>query len=89
MDPPKNKFINHINEKKLDNRKVNLEICTNVENLRAHYSKKGGVTFDKVNKKWLARITIKKGKQKNLGRFKTKAEAVIARDEAVKLYWKV
>lgn len=70
--------INHKNLKKLDNRKLNLEIVTNRENSnRKHIksiSKYVGVTMDKRYNKWVASIKIKE-KRKHLGYFFCEKEA--------------
>lgn len=75
--------VNHIDEYKNNNRKVNLEWNTRVENL--HHSLKDktsryiGVCTDKRRKnKWRAIISIKR-KNKSLGSFSTELEAGICR----------
>ena len=35
MNPPKGKQVHHINKDGLDNRKINLELVTRIENLRS------------------------------------------------------
>jgi hypothetical protein len=86
-------IIDHINGNKRDNRKSNLRICTNGQNqinrnLRidntAGYT---GVTYEKRwNGAWKATINVN-SKRINLGSFKTKEEAIIARKEAENLYY--
>lgn len=72
-------LINHINGDKLDNRLINLEYCTSVENMR-HWAtvvkkqKKYGAHFVKKTNNWRSVIQIDK-KLKNLGRFKSQEEA--------------
>ena len=78
MGFPENKQIDHINGNKLDNRKLNLRICTNQENSQNRkINDNSGVTYfrwGKRIKRWVAQITIN-GRHKNLGYFLTKQEA--------------
>ena len=59
MDKPKNKVIDHINGNTLDNRRLNLRIGTNQENLinrhSAKYSKYSGVTKSSDGE-WMAQF---------------------------------
>jgi len=79
---PPHLFVDHINRNPLDNRKINLRICTSSENMRNRKIKNKhnykGVHLR--NGKWQARIT--KGKTKNLGNYPTAERAAIAYDEA-------
>ena len=86
-------MVDHINGDKLDNRKVNLRICTKGQNNNNHgpknrlgkgTSKYKGVSYkgDTV-KKWRSRITIGR-KEINLGRFDSEEEAARAYNEAAK-----
>lgn len=69
-------FIDHINGDKSDNRLCNLRLATDAENKRnvgkRSHNTSGfkGVTWDKVNKKWIAHATLN-GKGYTLGRFST------------------
>lgn len=79
-----NLSIDHINHNTLDNRKVNLKICTTYENNQNKRNNKSGcvgVCWDKTRQKW--RVMINK---KNIGRFDNFDEAVKARKEAEKFY---
>lgn len=82
-----NMVIDHINHNKLDNRKFNLRVCTQQQNMMnqsiRNTNKSGcsGVYFDKICKKWIAQITIYR-KTKHLGRFNTKEEAIKKRKQA-------
>lgn len=65
-------MIDHINQIKTDNRKINLRKSTRQLNTLNRNSL--GVTFDKSKNKWISQIMIN-GKNKFLGRFKNKEEA--------------
>lgn len=84
---PKNMVVDHINGNKLDNRRENLRICTEIENMRNKKlygtNKSGFMGVYKSRNKWTAQITIN---YKNifLGRFDTAIDAARSRDEAVK-----
>lgn len=84
LNVPINKEIDHINRNGLDNRKVNLRICSHIENSWNTDKKKNnksgykGVFFIKRLNLWIARISINQ-KSITLGYFKTK-------DEAAKMY---
>ncbi len=63
MNPPDNMVVDHINHNQLDNREINLRVCTqkqNKENLRGclKNSKSGirGVSWHKASNKWVAEI---------------------------------
>lgn len=87
MDCPDDKVVDHINHNKLDNRKSNLRICTqhqnniNVSTRKTNTSGKTGVSLDKRRNKWRARVQIN-GKEKHLGYFDTKEDAIEARKQA-------
>ena len=76
-------FIDHINQKRNDNRWINLRQCTNSENQfnrpKASNNTSGfkGVSWMKARKKWYA-VIIKKGTRKFLGYFNTKERAANA-----------
>lgn len=76
--------VDHINRNRLDNRKVNLRLCTNQENCRNMSLKKNntsgfsGVMWDKTRNKWVARLKLNRH-SKHLGRFDTIEEAISAR----------
>ena len=81
--------VDHINHDKLDNRKVNIRLCSqaeNAHNTKGHkdsLSQEKGVCYQKgqVNKKWRATIFFK-GKKYELGLFHKKEEAAVAYKEA-------
>lgn len=85
--------IDHINGNTLDNRKQNLRIVTPHQNAlnknKIDYgnNRHNGVHYLKRNKKWRAYITYN-GKWIHLGVYDTEEEAINARIEAEKKYFK-
>lgn len=80
MGSPDNLCVDHINGNILDNRRENLRICTNAENIRnqkrniTNTSGYKGVSWNKRYGKWVAFICFN-GKNKNLGSFSTAEQA--------------
>mgnify|MGYP003392956036 CR=1 FL=1 len=92
MSAKEGQYVDHINGNSLDNRKVNLRICTNKENSRnSRISRNNtsgykGVIWNKRNKNWRARIGLE-GKMFDLGSYKNKEDAAKAyNDGAIKYY---
>lgn len=83
--------VDHINNNTLDNRKINLQICSNRKNLIKQElcinSKTGvkGVCKFTNNNRYMAYITINR-KRIHLGYFDTIEEAKVAREEAENTY---
>lgn len=85
MHAPKGMYVDHINRDKLDNRKSNLRIVTNSQNMlnTGMYSNNTsghkGVVYHKRDKRWVAQVKLN---YKNiiLGRFKNIDDAVKARE---------
>lgn len=83
--------VDHINGNGLDNRKINLRICTHAQNSRnqrmAKNNKSGykGVTWRARDNLWRATICIN-GKQIDVGMSKCKEKAARLYDEAAKKY---
>lgn len=79
--------VDHINDNKSDNRLVNLQIISNRENVfktQINYlSKYKGVSWNKLNKKWISRIYIN-GKHNYLGSFINEFDASQAYQTALK-----
>lgn len=85
--------VDHKNRETLDNRKQNLRICTNSQNSA---NRKGpqinstsgfrGVSWRQDTCKWWARISVA-GKNKNLGFFTKKSEAISAYAKANRKYY--
>lgn len=94
MDTPQGLVCDHINGDPLDNRRSNLRICTQKDNVRNSRHRrtakksnyKGIVKTDKIKKPFLARIKVD-GKPIHLGYFVTELEAAGAYDVAAKLYF--
>jgi hypothetical protein len=76
-------FVDHVNGDKSDNRLCNLRLATDAQNKRnvgkrAHNTSGfKGVTWDKINRRWLAHATLN-GIGINLGRHSTKESAAEA-----------
>lgn len=93
MAAKEGQIVDHINRIRTDNRLSNLRIVDgtgNSLNRPPRKSKSGvpGVRKRNHRKLWLARIGIN-GKEIYLGDFKTKNEAIAARQKAEKEYWYV
>jgi len=93
MSPKEGEYVDHINGNKLDNRKVNLRICSNSENAMHRVNlqsnnKSGyqGVHFDKSRGKWMSYIKVD-NKRIGLGRFNAKEEAIKVRKDAETKYF--
>lgn len=88
---PRGLVVDHINSNGLDNRKSNLRICTNAQNIQ-HSKKQSnnssgyrGVYWYKKYGKWRARIGVN-GKRIGIGYYDNKNEAALAYNEAAKKY---
>lgn len=89
MNCPEDKVIDHINANGLDNRKSNLRICTQLENMQNFSLSKfnqTGIHYRPERKAWTATIGVN-GKLIHLGQFQTYELAVEARKRAEKKYW--
>lgn len=83
-------FIDHKDGNSLNNRYDNLREATLSQN--AANSKKRsdntsglkGVSYDKINRKWVARVRVHNGPYKNLGRYDDKDQAAAAYAFAIK-----
>jgi hypothetical protein len=67
--------VDHVNGDKLDNRRVNLRVCTNAENHQNRHERPyRGATWDAEAKRWRARVRLD-WRLHHLGRFATREEA--------------
>lgn len=80
MNTPKGKVTDHINGNTLDNRRENLRICTQAENLMNKQKTYGKSSYKGViphGHRWVAIIGIN-GKRLHLGYFSTEVDAAKA-----------
>ena len=94
LDAPPDKVVGHGNFDGLDNRRSNLELCTNAVNAaraRKHLHRKKrrgatsqylGVSWDTRHKKWVAQVQVR-GHKRALGYFAVEEDAARAYDKAV------
>ena len=83
---PQNKYIDHINNNKLDNRLCNLRYCTNGENVKNNLrSRYKGVHFHRASGLWRSKIKYM-NEWLELGYYKTEDEAAEAFNRAVDFY---
>ncbi len=91
MNPPKDMKVDHINRNSLDNRKINLRICTNQQNIfnsdkrTTNTSGYKGVIWEKLRGCWRSQIMLN-GKFIYLGRFKDKIAAAKAYNKGALKY---
>ena len=87
LQPNDGKITDHHNTNALDNRRLNLRICTSSDNARNQKPRKGkrykGIYFHKYIKKWVARIFYQQYRLW-LGSFDSKIKAAKAYDKAAK-----
>lgn len=85
-------IMDHINGKKKDNRIENLQLCTPSDNNRKRELRKDntsgvtGVCFDILRGTWVVRLKIR-NKNKHIGYFVNKKDAIVARLAAEKEYY--
>lgn len=90
LDPKRNEYIHHINHDTLDNRRANLRVCTNAQNVAHQCPRKGGSSrfkgVCKTHGKWRAYIKVN-WKQIHLGYFIDELKAARAYDQAAIQYF--
>ncbi len=84
MNPPPGRVVDHVNANRWDNRRDNLRVCTQAENLRNRRSFRGNSRFKGVHwnervGKWVASICLNR-KLIHLGYFDDEVEAAHAYD---------
>lgn len=88
----KGDYVDHINGNKLDNRKCNLRLCSNAENMRNRKAPVNntsgfkGVTWSKIRNKWRSYIKVDY-RFIDLGFFTDKNDAANAYNEAALKYF--
>jgi hypothetical protein len=90
---PKGMVVDHINRNECDNRKSNLRVCTQSQNLMNYVEKPSnntsghiGVCWDKSTNKWIAHLAIMR-KHKSLGYYDNFEDAVEARRQGELKYY--
>jgi len=92
INAPEEFIVDHINGDKLDNRKENLRLCSQSQNMMNRGKNKNntsglkGVIFRKDTKKWQAQIKLNY-KNINLGSYESAIDASKARRRAEKKYY--
>lgn len=85
--------VDHINGNTLDNRRINLRICTQFDNMKNTFSRKNsssqylGVSWNKTLGYWVAEVRSN-GKRVYCGYFNNELDAAKARDEQAKIHHK-
>lgn len=83
LPPRDRRHVDHISRDTLDDRKVNLRLCTHAQNRqntsgwRNASSRFRGVSYDKARGKWKAQAMLA-GKNRLIGRYDTEQEAATA-----------
>ena len=89
MNPPNDMVVDHINGDGLDNRRCNLRVCTNDQNVLNKHKRIGGASeymgVHRAQNYWRASIGYK-GKRYGLGRYENEEDAAKAYDAAARYY---
>lgn len=92
LEAPKGCQVDHINGNRLDNRRENIRLCSQTENIRAYMrpsaktSPYRGVCWASRPGRWLARITVNY-RTIHIGHYHTELEAAAAYDAAARLHF--
>ena len=95
MDAKKGDYVDHINFDTMDNRRENLRITNNSENLRNRSGENGNrnntsgyriVSYSKTCKKWIVQMQIQ-GKNTCLGKFDDVHEAGLFAEKMREQYY--
>lgn len=79
---PSGMDVDHINHDRLDNRSVNLRVCTHAQNMMNHHGFTGRLRgVRKVKNRWVVRLMVARVDH-HVGSFKTEEEAIAARRAA-------
>jgi len=92
LDAPEGMLVDHINHDPLDNRRSNLRLCTQTENLANQRKTRGssafkGVYWDRSRQAWAAQIGRHGTPGAFLGRFASELDAAEAYDAAAAERW--
>ena len=88
LKPLPNQHVDHINRNGLDNRRINLRICTPSQNRwnslpTIHSSKFKGVSWQTDRQRWRAQITHR-GKKIYIGKYRSEEDAARAYDRVAR-----
>ena len=92
VNPPFGKIVDHINQDKLDNRRLNLRVVDKRTNQRNHKvfltnsSGHNGISWNKAMKQWETYIWVD-NKKIQVGYFNDIKNAVAGRRSAEGIYW--
>jgi hypothetical protein len=91
MNAPKLMLVDHINMNGLDNRRVNMRVCSRSQNSQNRIKTRGvsrfkGVTWHKPSKRWTSYIEFHT-KKIFVGMFSDEYDAALAYDAAAKIYF--
>ena len=91
MNPPEGMVVDHINHNALDNRRCNLRVVSNKQNIRNRKDRNSNNTsgyrnVSKVGNKWIVQLQVN-GRNKCLGRFDDAHEAGVFAEKMRSKYY--